>query len=511
MKNKANILKIALFATGLSGIVAEYILSTLATYFLGNSVLQWTMIVSLMLFSMGLGSRFSRFFKKNLLEYFIGIEFLLSVLVSFSALICYSVAGFSPYVGFVIYFLCIFIGVLIGMEIPLVIRINDQYEPLRVNIASALEKDYYGSLIGGVFFAFVGIPFLGLTFTPFVLGMVNFLVALLVFFRLQNLLLKKFLFRLRISLVFVGILLIAGFFMASPIMIFSEQARYKDKVIYQAESKYQKIVVTQWKDDYWLYINGNQQLSTLDEYLYHEPLVHPIVNLAKKPQEILVLGGGDGCAVRELLKYSSIQKISLVDLDPMMTDLAKNNPIFKNLNKNAFNNSKVEVFNADGFNFLEDKNRFYDLIIVDLPDPKSIDLNKLYTKEFYQLCYLRLRKNGFLITQAGSPYYASKAFECIDTSMQTAGFQTVKLHNQILTLGEWGWILGGKNTNSEKMKSQLLETKFENIETRWLNQEAMKLITSFGKNLIETGEIKVNTISNPVLYRYYLEGNWDLY
>ncbi|MEM8567818.1 MAG: spermidine synthase, partial [Bacteroidota bacterium] len=162
MKLRSNILKLALFATGLSGIVAEYILSTLATYFLGDSVFQWTMIVSIMLFSMGLGSRISKSIKSSLLEKFITIEFTLSVLSAFVSVITYSASAYYGYVGFVIYGLSIIIGLLIGMEIPIVIRLNDEFEDLRVNVSTVMEKDYYGSLLGGVFFAFVGLPYLGL-------------------------------------------------------------------------------------------------------------------------------------------------------------------------------------------------------------------------------------------------------------------------------------------------------------------------------------------------------------
>ena len=186
MKLRSNILKLALFATGLSGIVAEYILSTLATYFLGDSVFLWTMIVSIMLFSMGLGSRISKSIKSNLLEKFITIEFILSVLSAFVSVITYSASAYYGYVGFVIYGLSVIIGLLIGMEIPIVIRLNDEFENLRVNVSTVMEKDYYGSLLGGVFFAFIGLPYLGLTYTPFILGTINFLVAIGLYIMLRN-------------------------------------------------------------------------------------------------------------------------------------------------------------------------------------------------------------------------------------------------------------------------------------------------------------------------------------
>ncbi|MEM7552456.1 MAG: polyamine aminopropyltransferase [Bacteroidota bacterium] len=513
LKARSYILKAALFATGLSGIVAEYVLSTLATYFLGDSVFQWTMIVSIMLFSMGIGSRFSRLIEKNLLLSFIGIEFLLSILASFSSLLAYSVAAYTAYTGVLIYGLSISIGLLIGLEIPLVTRLNSEFESLKVNISSVLENDYYGSLLGGVFFAFIGLPLIGLTYTPFILGGINFIVAVCLFFILHehySRLMKKWVYLWGSATLIV---LVVGVSFAKPIVTYGEQLKYKDKVVFAKQSKYQKIVITQWKNDYWLFINGNQQLSSLDEELYHEPLVHPVMKLAKEHKKILVLGGGDGAAVRELLKYPEIESIKLVDLDPVMTDLGKENEILLSINEGALNDPKVEIINQDGFKFLEEENDFYDVIIIDLPDPKTIELGRLYSFEFYRLCYKRLRPNGFLITQAGSPYYAAKAFKCIDKTLHESGFSTLKLHNQVLTLGEWGWIIGSKTLSEGVLKQQSLKLDFTDLETVWLNQEAMLLMTSFGKDFYLNGDttVKVNRVHDPVIHKYYLKGSWDLY
>ena len=509
---KSNVLKIALFATGLAGIVAEYVLSTLATYFLGNAVIQWTMIVSIMLFSMGLGSRISKVFKENLLQKFILIEFTLSFFSAFSALFVYTIAAFTSYTGVIIYLLCIIIGLLIGMEIPLVIRLNSSYQTLKVNVSSVLEQDYYGSLAGGVFFAFVGLPILGLTYTPFILGTVNFLVAVGLIAILWGEITSRLKKQLSIASSSIAVILLIGFFVSQPIILFGEQKRYQDKIIYSEQTKYQKIVLTQWQDDYWLYINNNQQLSTLDEVMYHEPLVHPVMTLHPNPTNILVLGGGDGCAVREILKYPDVEKITLVDLDPAMTELGLTHPVLTKLNNNALNNEKVSILNEDGFIFMEQSKEFYDVVIVDLPDPNTVELNQLYTQEFYSLIHRKLRPNGLLITQAGSPYFATKAYLCIDKTMASAGFATQKLHNQIVTLGEWGWVLGIKN-DSIQLKEKLLSLQFDEVETKWINNEAMSLMTSFGKNIYveKVGDIEVNRIHNPVLYRYYLKGNWDLY
>lgn len=510
-------LKIAIFATGFAGIVAEYILSTLATYFIGNSVFQWTMIVSLMLFFMGIGSRLSKYIKTELITKFLYLEIALSVTVSFSSILVYTSAAVSELYPILIYGLCIFIGLLIGLEIPLVIRINKEYEDFKTNISSVLENDYYGSLLGGVFFAFIGLPILGLTYTPFVLGFVNLGVALLVARLMFSKLSRPE--KRKVSLCIVGslVVLVVGLVNTQTIIQWGEQTKYQDKVVHSEQSAYQKIVLTEWKNDHWLYLNGNLQFCSMDEVMYHEPLVHPIMHLAQHPQNILILGGGDGCAVRELLKYETIKTIDLVDLDPAMTDLGKNHPILKAINQNAMWSDKLTVTNADAYVYLEkDTEHFYDVIIIDLPDPRSVELSRLYSQEFYSICKRKLRPNGFIITQAGSPYFATNAYNCINKTIESAGFTTLKMHNQVLSMGEWGWILGSKNNTitNIQLKQAMRHLRFDDINTKWINTESMLLLTAFGKDSafdLPDTTVEINQIHNPVLQKYYLEGNWDIY
>ena len=511
LRSKSTLLKAAIFATGFSGVVAEYILSTLATYFLGDSNLQWVMIISLMLFSMGLGARFSKIFEKNLLKVFLLLEFTLSILVSFAPLLVYTASAYTQAIGILIYSLAIFVGLLIGMEIPLVIRINDDYEKLRFNISNILENDYYGSLLGGIFFALIGLPIFGLIYTPFILGFVNFSVSIVVLIFLWELLQSKERKNITTIGVLILIFLTVGIFITDPVIRYGEQQKYADKVVYSKQTKYQRIVITQWKNDYWLYLNGNQQLCTRDEVMYHEPLVHPAMSLHPNPVNVLVLGGGDGCAVREILKYPKVEKITLVDLDPAMTQLGKTHPILTELNENSLHHEKVVVKNADGYTFLQENNDYYDVVIIDLPDPRSVELGRLYSFEFYKQCYRHMRPGGVIVTQAGSPYFATRAFSCIVETMKSAGFGTVPMHNQVITLGEWGWSLGVKQANGD-VKKNLRQLEFE-IPTRWINNEAMTLITSFGKDYYpwEKDTVLVNRIHEPVLYKYYLKGNWDLY
>ncbi len=508
----SSLLKLCLFATGLAGIVAEFVLCTLATYFLGNAVLQWTLMMSFMLFAMGLGSHLSRYCSAHLLDTFTVLEFALSLLCASAAAAAYILSPFLNNVGLVIYPLGIAIGLLIGMEIPLITRVNATYEELRVNISSVMEKDYYGALIGGLFFAFVALPYFGLTYTPIALGAVNFGVASLLLFRFRSLLNAP---RLLSGLwAGVGAGLIGLFVLAEPILLFGEQALYKDTVILAKQTPYQRLVMTRWRNDYWLYINGNQQFSSYDEERYHEPLVHPAMALSGHRAEVLILGGGDGLALREVLKYSQVKSVTLVDLDPEMTTLAATHPVFLQLNAHALADPRVSVVNADAFAFLQDTAHLFDVIIVDLPDPNSAELARLYSLNFYRLCKKHLKRGGTLVTQATSPFFSRWAFVCIQKTMAEAGFSVLPYHNHIPTLGEWGFVLGvdAELLESAALKETVQGLSFQGIETHFLNQEAMIAMVHFGKDVFrDTDEIEVNRESRPVLPSYYQQGRWEVY
>ena len=506
------ILKISIFATGCAGIVAEFVLSTLASYLIGNPILQWTIVMSLMLFAMGIGSRISKYFRHNLLDTFIILEFALSVLCCISVSLCYWISTFSHNTSLIIYMDSMLIGLLIGAEIPIVTRINESYEDLRTNISSVMENDYYGALTGGLLFAFFALPYLGLTYTPISLAIINFSVASVLFWKFKHLVRNKQ--SIQISFWSITAFLLLAIFTIKPIMTFNEQKKYKDLIIYEEQTAYQKIVITQWKRDYWLFINGKEQFSTFDEDKYHEPLIHPAMYLANKKKSILILGGGEGLAAREVLKYDEVEKITVVDLDPVMTNLAKHNPIITNINKNSMANIKVDCINKDAFIFVEESKKTYDMIIVDLPDPSSINLSRLYSKEFYKLCRHCLNRYGVIVTQGTSPVYSGKSFACIIKSMESAGFAVLPYHNQIPSLGEWGWCLGMKDnvTTFQELKRKIAQIDLSKIPTKFLNRDAVISMINFGKGVIDIKEdVKVNTVLDPVLVEYYRKGSWDVY
>ena len=506
------ILKICVFATGCAAMVTEYTLATLASYLLGDSIRQWTIVISLMLFSMGLGSRYSRKFEAQLLDRFVLIEFGLSFLCTFSAMFCFWISAYTKNFGLVIYAVACMIGFMTGLEIPLITRINQSYESLRENISSVMEYDYYGGLLGGALFAFVLLPFLGLTYTPVLIGSLNLLVASLILWYFPDRLMRPRILNIQ----FAALLLVSvlAFAVAKPIILYGEQHKYKDKIVYQEQTRYQKIVVTQWKEDYWLFINGSTQFSTYDEERYHEPLVHPLMGLIKERKDILLLGGGDGLAAREILKYPDVENLTLVDLDPAMTRLARQDTIFLSINQGSLNDPRVRVVNQDAYQFIKNSGDLYDAVIIDLPDPKSVSLSLLYSLGFYKMVEKHLKPFGSMVTQSTSPLYSPEAFLCIKKTMEAAGFSTVPYQNSVPSMGQWGWVIGVRHEAmpAQRLKQELLTLEFADIETRFFNRDAMISMAHFGKGLFEKeAQIEPNTQFDHNILKYYRQGNWDVY
>lgn len=507
------LLKACVFATGMSGIVAEYVMSTLAGYLLGNEVVQFALVISVMLFAMGLGSRLSRRIEKDLLDSFIVLELTLALLCGVSALSVYALAFSYAFVGVAIYAFAFAIGLLIGLEIPLVTRVNGRYEKLSVNVSSVMEHDYYGSLLGGLLFAFIALPYLGLTYTPIVLGAVNGLVATVLFVRYRS----AFRYRraLSVAVALTPIVLSGLALSARPIVLYGEQRGYRDPVVYTEQSRYQKLVMTEWRGDHWFYLNGSLQFSTLDEARYHEPLVHPALGLAAARTRVLLLGAGDGLAAREVLKYSDVEHVTLVDLDPAVTNLARSHPVLREQNQGSLDDPRVEVVSGDAYGYLERSGELFDVIIADFPDPKSISLARLYSVQFYRLVNRHLGPGGVFVTQATSPFFSQQAFLSILKTVGAAGFVSAPYHNHVPTLGEWGFVLGLKPPEGRSLSSGALKGALERqtfgVTTQFLNADAMKHMLNFGKTeLVGLSDIPVSTELNHAVAELYRSGRWDL-
>ncbi len=322
-----------------------------------------------------------------------------------------------------------------------------------------------------------------------------------------------------VSFSYISRILVAGtlilstilFFRISvPIVFYEEQHNYEDKVILTAETQYHHLVITQWHKDYWFFIDGLKNISSIDEYLYYEPMAHSVFKIAEKIQDVLVIGGENGCLIREIDKWEQVGQIDVISYDTLLRNLGVGNPYFTTMNKGSYALKKVQIIHEELLGYLSDAVKKYDAIFIDLPDPRSIETNQYYTIEFYELIINRLNRNGIMITQAGSPYFATQAFYAIGGTIEAVGFDTLPIHNQVLTLGEWGWYICSMDWERDWMKERLLRPTEMPVETKWFNNDATKLITAFGKPYYDTLQVGINSLENPSVYQYYLKGNWNL-
>ncbi len=498
-------LKISIFIAGFSGIVSEYLLSTLASYLLGDTVFQWSITISIMLLAMGTGARLSKEIPESfLIDSLVLNEILLAMFVSFSVYLCYLQAPFSERISFFIYSTCFIVGILIGFEIPICVRINSSFEELKDNISSILEKDYLGALPGGLLYGYLLLPKLGLLYTPAFIGLLNLSVAGILFAGFSRNI-RKILYVPYVS----AIAAVVSFTVfAKPIYLHAEQRFYRDPIVDIRQTRYQKIVITKWRNHYLLYLNGHLQLSTVDEKRYHESIVH-IPMAIKEAKSVLIIGGGDGCVLREVIKYPYVKRIELVDIDREFVEYSMSSEIMRKINQNSFRDKRVKLYFMDGFQFVKKTKRRYDLAIIDLTDPNNLTSARLYSKEFYSLLYRILSADGIMITQASSPFFARKVFCCILKTVSEAGFIAFPMTVNVPSFGEWGFVLGVKERMKKEEILGKIKQNFKEKYCSYLTKE--KAISEFymEKNFSCSGIIP-NTLINPVILRYYEDKLWQL-
>lgn len=542
------VLGLSMLFIGICGISYEYTFSKLASDILGNSVRQWAIIIGLMMFCMGVGADLQKYLSDDVLvDSFIFIEILLGVLGGIGPTITLWAFGeiHSHFIIFHYFFICS-IGLLIGLEIPLLTRVNHLTVPsLKLNLSLILKMDYIGSFIGALVWVFVLHQFLNILETGFFLGLINICVALVTFFFFAPWVKRK-----KQILGFAGIgmvLLLAGFLNGQKIAIISEQKLYKDPIVYTKTTPYQRIVATESRyGDLYFYINGHLQFSSVDEYIYHEFLVHPVMSMAKQKKRVLVLGGGDGLAVREILKYPEVERVDLVDIDPEMTTLAKSFDKLSVLNEGSLKDSrvvamtpsgisegdeitlkqfgrgffnrratddtaKIHILNLDAYAFVERISGLYDVIILDFPDPNDLALSKLYSREFYQQLKKKLAFDGVIIQQSTSPTFAKETFLVIGRTMEAAGFNAVPMQHNVPSFGNWGWWIATHNENPDyrRLKSKLGYKPLPQ-HVRYITNETIHSSLVFGKEALASSHTDINTILQDRAFHYYLNA-WEKY
>src|SRR6476620_4061430 len=420
---RAPLLFLNVFVIATCGLIYELLAGTLSSYVLGDSVTQFSIIIGIYLFAMGVGSYLSKFIEKNIAEKFVEIELGVAVVGGFSAPLLFLTFANLSYFSIVLYGIVFVIGVLVGLEIPLLMRILKDELDFKDLISRVLAFDYIGALVASLLFPIFLVPKLGLNRTSLLFGMLNAAVGVWGTWLLLPLI-KRNVTLLRVKGAVILVLLAIGFIKADRLTTLAEDALFVDNIIYTKSSPYQRIVVTKGKTGYSLFLNGNLQFSSFDEYRYHEALVHPaFASFGEGAKRVLVLGGGDGLALREIEKYSAVEFIQIVDLDPEMTRISSAVPALGELNHHSFDDTRVHVTNADAFVWLDAmQTEPFDIAIVDFPDPNNFALGKLYTTRFYNLLKSKLKSDSSVVIQTTSPLVARQSFWCIIATLESVGF-----------------------------------------------------------------------------------------
>jgi len=533
-----------MFLSGYCGIVAELCLFTLAESLIGSTLSNLLYTMGIMMFFMGVGSWFMSKSFTSTWSYggFIGLELALSLAVCTSVPSLTFLCGTFP--AYSIHFFIIssaIIGFLIGMEIPLMQKLLQELTKQNIQVVAAriMMADYFGSLFGFALFSLILLYQIGIPWTAYSSGWLNGAMALLVI------------------LVHYGIKspkgwALAFFYLSSMIwighdldqtMFRAEQSLYRNPIILQKQTPYQKLTITspsqginpnykkaqdhlkkvtqpvlgnhttvknnyEWRklpnDHFAFYINGGMQFHSKDEYIYHEHLVHPAVILSRDPKKVLLMGAGDGLALRELSKYKMLDEITLIELDPGVVELFKTTPLLKKLNKNSFADPRLKIIYEDAWNWIRQCTDKFDVIILDFPDPHHIETAKLYSLQFYKLLKNCLQQNGALVTQSTSPLYSPKAFHCIKKTLATAGFNTVSLHVEMPSFSQWGFQLASLSLNENQIKEKVFNDfpPYKNLSN--LDQEGLKASWLWpNRYWKDYSKIKANDFYNYALLHYY--------
>jgi spermidine synthase len=494
-------LLITAFVISTCGLVYELIAGTVASYLLGDSITQFSTVIGVYLFSMGIGSYLTRYIVKNLSLTFVQVELMIGLIGGFSATMLFLLFNHIENFRILLYSLVSIIGILVGLEIPLLMRILEEKLDFKTLVSQIFTFDYVGALLASLLFPMVLVPYLGLMRTSLLFGLFNIGVA----FWSIHLFKEQLPFRkyLQGTAIVSLLALVVGFAYADKLMNLAEASAFPDPVIYSTSTLYQRIVITSNTKDLRLFLNGNLQFSSRDEYRYHEALVHPAMAACKDPKDILVLGGGDGMAVRELLKYPSVRSITLVDLDKKMTDLFKSQSILTRLNQNSLNDARVKLVVNDAFVWLKSTDQRFDVAIVDFPDPSNYSLGKLYSDTFYRTLKKTLTPQGLIVVQSTSPFYAKNSYWCVDSTLASVGFHTTPYHAYVPAFGDWGYVIGSLTPFQPAAQEAYPQG------LRYISKDSFNQMLFFAKDMQPTLS-SINKLNNQILVHLF-ESEWSEY
>ncbi len=497
---RARLLLFSVLIVATCGLVYELISATMASYLLGDSVTQFSLVIGVYLSAMGLGSWLSKYFDRHLYDRFVSVQVAIAFVGGFSATALFFGFAWLSDVRPLLFGILIVVGTLVGLEIPLLMRLMPKGEQFKDVVARVLAFDYLGALAASLLFPLFFLPHLGLVRTSLLFGLLNALVA---WWSASTF--KAELHRPRrawMQAALAALVLTGGLLAGKRLESAGERQLFDAPILLSEKSPYQRLTITRWREDLRLYIDGNLQFSSLDEHRYHEALVHPAVALAHNPRRALILGGGDGMAARELLEHPSIEHIDLVDLDPAMTRLFREREVLSDLNEGALNDPRLTVHNADAMKWVEghirDEGEPYEVVIIDLPDPNNFSLGKLYSRSFYRLLHGVLTPDGAAVVQATSPYLAPRSYWCIVETIAAAELHVRPYHAHVPAFGDWGFALVTRRPHAAPTRL----AAGPNYE--FLSDELLPTLFAFPSDQAPE-EVEINTLNEQMLVRYYEE------
>lgn len=533
------------------GLIYEYLLSHFAGRVIGAVESAIYTMIGIMIVSMGVGSfaarkvkcAFSGFAWLELVIAIIGCSAILVISSAIAAVqilpqiiaqtfnlppdtpaqggfiqVLHNITHYSPY------FFGAVLGLFIGMEIPLIARIREQLHKkhLMHNTGTIYGADYVGAGVGAAIWITVMLS-IEINLSASLTASANLLAGMIFWLKYRNYI--KFKYYLLVGHFLCAGLVVAIFNFGGQWSNAFNNLLYLDDVVHQQQTRYAQVVLTERqlpshnKPVVSLYLNGRLQFAQNDEHIYHKFLVYPAMAASARHNNILIIGGGDGLALRDVLEWNP-KKVTLIDLDTQVVELFKNphkslpKALSDNilaLNKNSLNDTRVELIHADAFNGIDqliEQQKYYDTIIIDLPDPSHPDLNKLYSRSFYVKIRQLLSNDGVMVVQSTSPFHAKSAFMSIAKTIKAAQWRDVQQYQfNVPSFGQWGWTIATLNglPAKERLANQVSLKSFETWLTPELIQASFEFSQGFYRNM---DKVKVNELGSFILYRYHQQA-WE--
>ncbi|MEM9770884.1 MAG: polyamine aminopropyltransferase [Cyanobacteria bacterium P01_D01_bin.73] len=533
-RSQRSVVLLAAAASSACGLATELLLGGLTSYLVGDHALAYGVAVGGFLAAMGVGSYLSQFvaiapdenfgknsnksshrrnaeekqsasqeFVQTIIRAFLRVELAMAPAIALMPLGLFTlfVAGGWLWLGLGLSTL--FLGILAGMEVPLLTRLLERDSSVKDALAGVLALDYAGALVGAIAFPLILLPWLGMFPAAACLGAIPAIMVVAIARAFRPLVPGARDWGRLGLLIAMGLLVLAP--LTVPLGNTLENRLYKAAVIYRETSQYQRIVLTQNEGDTRLFLDGDLQFSTADEYRYHEALTYPVLGAVRSPKRVLLLGAGDGLALREILRWPGVEAITVLELDPAVVELGRSHPTLVRANRRSFDDPRVSVEFGDAFQLVRDLPNTFDVVIADFPDPDRDALAKLYSDGFYRMLRSHLAPEGAMVTQASSPYFAPKAFACVAETLAATGFKTYPYRVDIPSFGPWGFVLA---TNQAIALNQIEIP----IESKFLTPELLPALFALPKDeQWEPGSIQVNRLSHPVLPQYQRDRRWQGY